>query len=85
MKRLFWLNLILLSLNSCAGRPVTKALDLSECISDPDHGGFQCSGGEFTSQHFMPYSESYGWIAKDPITDKAYWDACYLARQKNGK
>lgn len=83
MKRLFWLSLISLSLSSCAQKPVTKTLNLDECISDGT-GKFECSGPAFDSQKEKLGLEQ-GWICKDPITDKAYWDSCYLQRQVNGK
>jgi hypothetical protein len=88
MKQRFWLSLILIFLSSvgflgCAAKPVTQTLNLDECISDGTR--FQCSGPAFESQHSMEYKDSYGWICRAPETDKAYWDACYLQREVNGK
>lgn len=83
MKRPNWLLLISLFLSSCAGSPVKKTLNLSECVSDGS--ALQCSGPDFATQHTMQYKDSYGWICRAPETDKAYWDACFLQRQVNGK
>ena len=81
MRRTIWLPIIAICLSNCAGKP-KKELDLAECISRPGSGGFLCGDGNPANNHVLPYEKSEGYVARHPLADQAFWDACLL--QKKG-
>jgi hypothetical protein len=75
------LALIAIFLSSCAGKPL-KSLDVEDCYSHPELGGFRCTKGTPGDEHFFEYEQTVKWIAHPPEVDMAIWDACILQRGK---
>jgi hypothetical protein len=85
MRHMIWPALIgIFLIASCAGKSV-KEIALSECVSDPPNGGFQCSDGQ--KSWLVAYKDTgktpdHGpFVAHTMEEDQAFWQACILQRK----
>jgi hypothetical protein len=78
MPRMLPLALIAIFLASCAGEPL-KQLDVEDCYSHPELGGFRCTKGVPGDAHIVKYEDSAKWIAHPAEVDQAIWGCLHTS------